>query len=108
MAIAPIAPIMPFATSPVAFSSGIDSISGPAQAGQTAQVGGNSFTSMLDTAFGLEKDASTAALKLATGDLADVQQFTAASAKASLAVELTAAVRNRAVDAFSEIMRMQV
>lgn len=108
MAIAPIAPIMPFAASPVALSSGVDSIAGPAQAGQTPAVGGNSFSTLLETAFGLEQDASRAALKLATGDLVDVQQFTAASAKASLAVELTAAVRNRAVDAFSEIMRMQV
>ena len=33
--------------------------------------------------------------------------YTIAATQASVAMELTAAVRNRAVDAFNEIMRMQ-
>ena len=46
--------------------------------------------------------------QLATGELTDVHDFMAAATKASLAVELTVAVRNRAVEAYQEIMRMQI
>ena len=56
----------------------------------------------------LQGVADAAATGVATGSLEDVHQFTAAAAKASLGVELTAAVRNRAVEAYQEIMRMQV
>ena len=47
------------------------------------------------------------AIKAVTGDLDDVHDYTVASAEAKLQLELTAAVRNKAVDAFTEIMRMQ-
>lgn len=66
------------------------------------------FASFLDQASQLETNANVEAVKVATGDASSIHQFTAAAAKAQLAVELTAAVRNRAVDAFNEIMRMQV
>jgi flagellar hook-basal body complex protein FliE len=58
----------------------------------------------------LQQTQSTAdqlAVKAATGDLADVHDYMIASTQASLATELTVAVRNKAVDAFNEIMRMQ-
>ena len=45
---------------------------------------------------------------VATGQITDIHQFTTAAAKAQLGVELTVAVRNRAVEAYQEIMRMQV
>lgn len=46
-------------------------------------------------------------MQAATGSLENVHDYTIAAAKSSLAIELTAAVRNKAVEAFSEIMRMQ-
>jgi flagellar hook-basal body complex protein FliE len=58
----------------------------------------------------LQRTQSTAdnlAVKAATGDLTDVHDYMVASTQASLATELTVAVRNKAVDAFNEIMRMQ-
>jgi flagellar hook-basal body complex protein FliE len=48
------------------------------------------------------------AAKAATGDLKDVHDYMIASTQASLATELTVAVRNKAVEAFNEIMRMPV
>jgi flagellar hook-basal body complex protein FliE len=52
--------------------------------------------------------ADSLAEGVATGQLTDIHQFTSAAAKAQLGVELTVAVRNRAVEAYQEIMRMQV
>ena len=47
------------------------------------------------------------AVQAVTGDLDDVHDYMIAATEAKVAVELTAAVRNKAVDAFTEIMRMQ-
>ncbi len=66
------------------------------------------FGQGLQQVMSLQSAADGAATGVATGSLTDLHQFTAASTKASLAVELTVALRNRAVDAYQEIMRMQV
>ncbi|WP_420852219.1 flagellar hook-basal body complex protein FliE [Paenibacillus hamazuiensis] len=42
------------------------------------------------------------------GELSDVHQLMIASEKASLGLELTVQVRNKAVEAYQEIMRMQI
>jgi flagellar hook-basal body complex protein FliE len=66
---------------------------------------------VVDALQGLEavQDKSDAfGLKAATGDLSDVHDYTIAATEAALATEFTVAVRNRAVEAFNEIMRMQI
>ena len=76
-----------------------------------ASDGGLSFAGVLGSVEQLQQLQSTSnelAVKAVTGDLDDVHDYTIASAQSSLALELTAAVRNKAVEAFTEIMRMQL
>jgi len=74
----------------------------------TAPTQGSAFAESLQKVSDLTSQADSLAEGVATGALTDVHQFTAAAAKAQLGVELTVAVRNRAVEAYQEIMRMQV
>jgi flagellar hook-basal body complex protein FliE len=55
-----------------------------------------------------QQSADQLALKATTGDLSDMHDYLIAATKASLATDLTVAVRNKAVDSFNEIMRMQI
>jgi flagellar hook-basal body complex protein FliE len=55
-----------------------------------------------------QNTADRLALEAATGDLQAIEDFTVASTEAQLLTQLTVSVRNRAVEAFNDIMRMQV
>jgi flagellar hook-basal body complex protein FliE len=110
----PISPISGF--SPV---SGLDAVSGIGGAGAlagpekvtAAQGEHESFASMLSR--GLESvsaaqgKADDLAVQVAQGTLQDPAQYTMAANEAQLGLQLTLAVRNKAVEAFQEIMRMQ-
>ncbi|WP_432978705.1 flagellar hook-basal body complex protein FliE [Dactylosporangium sp. CA-233914] len=54
-----------------------------------------------------QNTADNLAVEAATGRLTDVHDYIIAATEANLATSLTVAVRNRALDAFNEIMRMQ-
>jgi flagellar hook-basal body complex protein FliE len=89
--------------------SGIDPITGGQDAAAAAS--GADFGSMLSNGInhlqGLQTTSDNLALQAATGDLTDVHDYIIASTEANLATQLTVAVRNKALDAFNEIMRMQ-
>ena len=55
-----------------------------------------------------EVAAERAAEAAATGDLRSVSDYMIAATEAQLATEITVAVRDRAISAFNDIMRMQV
>ena len=76
--------------------------------GAGAAKGASAFAESLESVSSLTGKADSLAQGVATGGLQDVHQFTAAAAKAQLGVELTVALRNRAVEAYQEIMRMQI
>ena len=56
----------------------------------------------------LENQANGMAMKVASGDVADLHNAMIAMQKATLALNLTVEVRNKVLDAYQEIMRMQV
>lgn len=47
-------------------------------------------------------------MKLATGEIEDISQVTIAAEKAAINLQLAIQVRNKALDAYQEIMRMQM
>ena len=74
--------------------------------------GGPAFGDLLvDSIQGLEgmHDATDSlAVQAATGDLDALHSYTIAATETSVATQLTVSVRNKAIEAFNEIMRMQV
>ncbi|MGO4384476.1 flagellar hook-basal body complex protein FliE [Specibacter sp. RAF43] len=77
-------------------------------AGATDGAGfGAALTGALDNAQALSSDAQTLAVQAVTGNLDDIHNATIAAARAQVTLELVAAIRNKGVDAFTEIMRMQ-
>jgi flagellar hook-basal body complex protein FliE len=55
----------------------------------------------------LQSTSNRLAIQAVTGNLSDIHNATIASTRAQVTLELVAAVRNKGVDAFNEIMRMQ-
>ena len=90
---------------------GASGIQAASLAQPTGPASGASFGSVLgnvvDGLSGLQQNANSLAVKAVTGDLTDIHQATLAATRAQVTMELVSAVRNKGVDAFNEIMRMQ-
>ncbi|MDR7865451.1 MAG: flagellar hook-basal body complex protein FliE [Sporomusaceae bacterium] len=83
-----------------------------AGASPAAAEGGKSFGQILADSLGevnkLQLDAQQASLNLAAGKIQDVSEVVIATEKATIALQLTMQVRNKVVEAYQEMMRMQV
>ena len=73
----------------------------------TGDAFGSALASAIDGITQKQEASSDLAVKAVTGDLDDVHDYTIAASEAAVALELTVALRNKAVTAFQEIMRMQ-
>ena len=93
--------------------SGLEDVAGTAGvAGVGAAAGdggfGTAIAGALENVQALHSTSDGLAVQAATGELTDVHDYLIASSEAKLATEVTVAVRNKAVEAFSEIMRLTV
>ena len=83
-----------------------------ARARQSDSSDESSFTKAIGDALSevsqMEQAAAQAAERAAVGDLESVSDYMIAATEAQLATEITVAVRDRAISAFNDIMRMQV
>lgn len=57
---------------------------------------------------GLQKETDLLTNKLVLGEIDDVSKVTIAQEKAALSMQLAMSVRNKVIDAYQEVMRMQV
>ncbi len=84
----------------------------PSAAPAAPKTGASGFGDMLSGELGkldnLQQQASGAAQQLATGQATDVSSVAMEVERASLALQLATQVRNKAVEAYQELFRMQV
>jgi flagellar hook-basal body complex protein FliE len=66
-----------------------------------------SLTGAIDNLQQLQTTSDNLAVQAVTGNLTDIHDATIASTRAQVTMDLVATVRNKGVDAFNEIMRMQ-
>jgi flagellar hook-basal body complex protein FliE len=94
--------------------SGIGGVAGTTAATSTPPVsaGENGFADILTGAIenvqGAQNNADNLAVQAATGDLKDVHDYMIAAQEASLTTEMFVTLKNKAVEAFTEIMRMPI
>ena len=67
---------------------------------------GNLVVDSLGKIESLDQTAQSKAIQAATGDLTDVHDYVIAATEAQTATELTTTLRNKALEAFNDIMRM--
>jgi flagellar hook-basal body complex protein FliE len=80
---------------------------GVSQATTTGGDFGTALTGAVDNLQSLQSTSKELAVSAVTGNLDDIHKATLASTRAQVTFELVAAVRNKGIDAFNEIMRMQ-
>jgi flagellar hook-basal body complex protein FliE len=100
------------AVSAISLPTPVDtSLSPAAGSAATDATAGASFSTLLSQGLDhVQQSQATAddlATQAATGRLTDPAQYMIASTEAQVTTELTVALRNKAVEAFNEIMRMQ-
>jgi flagellar hook-basal body complex protein FliE len=93
--------------SSVAGTPGINSAQSAA-APKAAEGFGDTISSALEAVSDAEFTANALAEDIATGGETSVQELMTSMTKAQLSVDLLVQVRNKAVEAYQEIMRMQI
>lgn len=100
--------IPPVAVTPTLPTTRSSSAVAPAGSTEAGTSFGAAIGNALDSLQASHTKADELARDAATGKLKNVEEYLLAATDAQLATQLTVAVRNRAVESFNEIMRMQV
>ncbi|MCB5273769.1 Flagellar hook-basal body complex protein FliE [Arthrobacter sp. SO5] len=100
MPVTPIAPVQ--GVMPTDYLSGAGAVPGT-----DGSAFGASLTGAVDNLQQLQSTSKELAVSAVTGNLDDIHNATIAASRAQITLELVATVRNKGVDAFNEIMRMQ-
>jgi flagellar hook-basal body complex protein FliE len=87
--------------------TGTTGAAGATQSASGAEFG-NLLADGLDRLEGLQNDSSNLAVKAATGDLSSIHDYTIAAAEASTATQLAVSLRNTGLQAFNQIMSLQI
>jgi flagellar hook-basal body complex protein FliE len=99
-------------TGAVAGTAGVSGAAGATGAAGAAGSSGADFASILsgglDRLQAVHDRADSLAVQAATGNLSNLHDYTIAATEAQVTTQLTAAVRNKALEAFTEIMRMSI
>ena len=101
----------PFGIAGVGANTGITGTTGVGATGTPSASGGDFasiLSSSLDNLQATQSNADSLATQAATGNLKDVSDYMIASNEASLATQTVVTIKNQAVSAFNEIMRMPV
>lgn len=111
MSISAIAPIMPLQPLQAIIPTNLGTSPNLGSV-DSAQKSGTDFSKFLTDALSqvdaLQKNADAASLQLATGQVDDLSSVMVAIEKASLSLSLTVATRDKVLDAYNQIMRMQI
>ena len=107
----PIAPILPLAAlNPITPAS--SEITPNVDSGDGAQKASTDFSKFLNDALKqvdtLQAKADIASLELATGQVEDLSTVMIALEKANLSLSLAVATRDKVLDAYNQVMRMQM
>ncbi len=87
---------------------GVGSVSGSGSGSVGSGGFGSALTSAISSLNQSQNTASSDSVALATGQASDVTSVVTDVEKANLEMQLAVQVRNKAVDAYEEIMRMQI
>ena len=111
MSIQPIVPLGPMSPLTPITSTSLEKTPN-VTSGDGAIKAGSDFSKFLSDALGqvnaLQKNADVASLGLASGQVQDLSTVMVALEKASLSLSLTVAVRDKVLDAYNQVMRMQM
>lgn len=97
----------PLVTPQLDAASGIKGAAGTSDVAGTKEFG-NLVLDGIDRLQSVQSTSDQLAVKAATGDLDAIHNYTIAATEAAVTTQLTVAVRNKALEAFNEIMRMPV
>jgi flagellar hook-basal body complex protein FliE len=110
--IAAAASVLAQASLPTPAASGLPSLpslpSAPGEVTGSSRGFGDVLASAVEHLDRSQRTADALAVQAATGELRDVQDYVIAATEAQVTTELAVTVRNRAVEAFTQIMQMAI